>query len=446
MVVEKKLQCKVQKLHKDRDFVQFRKKVYRIPKVVKRRFTTNTPDIRVVDPQFDMLNLEFKRLKRLVACLLKSCECYSISTYSFVDSSLALSKVFGSVLNCSPQWDRTQLAMSPTWSFKDSSVDLMQPQGSPLEPISKRGNFGANKSTAGGRNLSRKARSRENSIRGQIKAELEMFNQNLTGPLVLLHKLFTQIGRVLKERRLCMIDLATCTSKYRYLSSKLRRPLKPRQLRKKMRYERDLELEKLKYDSLTTAIKVESRVLFTLFRTFFENWTANYLLTTCSVAQILCDELACGAERSPRAELTVKGPLESVRYCVSLDQAVSLHFDEPKKSSEGAEFVADTSESINRIVTQFQSEFGVVEEQLAKLELIKFEASSYAAPEKSYMLHVTAMYDYTQADPGFNIGDLPFSSGDLIKVILKDDSGWWYGVHCTTKERGVFPANYVKMV
>jgi len=40
------------------------------------------------------------------------------------------------------------------------------------------------------------------------------------------------------------------------------------------------------------------------------------------------------------------------------------------------------------------------------------------------------------------VGDLIFKRDDIIKVISKDDSGWWTGT--CSGQTGIFPSNYVK--
>ncbi|RCH91684.1 hypothetical protein CU098_007902, partial [Rhizopus stolonifer] len=49
---------------------------------------------------------------------------------------------------------------------------------------------------------------------------------------------------------------------------------------------------------------------------------------------------------------------------------------------------------------------------------------------------VTAIYDFTADNPE----ELELHEGDCIRVIKKDDSGWWEG--CLNGKIGVFPANY----
>lgn len=42
--------------------------------------------------------------------------------------------------------------------------------------------------------------------------------------------------------------------------------------------------------------------------------------------------------------------------------------------------------------------------------------------------------------------ELSFQEADFIRVIKKDASGWWQGVHVTTNEIGWFPSNFVQEV
>lgn len=63
-------------------------------------------------------------------------------------------------------------------------------------------------------------------------------------------------------------------------------------------------------------------------------------------------------------------------------------------------------------------------------------AAALPPPEK--VATCVALYAHEASEPG----ELNFKKGDKITIIRKDDSGWWEG--SVGKERGLFPANYVK--
>jgi son of sevenless len=56
------------------------------------------------------------------------------------------------------------------------------------------------------------------------------------------------------------------------------------------------------------------------------------------------------------------------------------------------------------------------------------------------MMYVRALYDYESDDQS----SLSFHEGDVIKVIMSLESGWWDGV--INGVRGWFPSNYCELV
>lgn len=62
------------------------------------------------------------------------------------------------------------------------------------------------------------------------------------------------------------------------------------------------------------------------------------------------------------------------------------------------------------------------------------------APPQPQKPRCQALFDY----PGTNEGELPFSAGDIITIIQKDDAGWWEGELNGVK--GWIPANYVQEI
>ncbi|SCU90535.1 LAME_0E08966g1_1 [Lachancea meyersii CBS 8951] len=466
MVVEKKSQCKVQKLNSDRDFIQLKKRVHRAPRAIQKKLRS---DAQVADLEFDSINGDFKRLKRLVKSLLRNCEKYSNGINCFVERSLALSRLFEYVLKSSAEWKMSQPAMSPTLAATEPTdgAKFLQfnspgPLTSPLEPFMSPMPLNSSVSEFSSRHDVKRFRRRQEAIGGRIEADLKSMDISLHQPLAKMMQLFIQIGRVLKERELCILDLMSYASKYKRLSSKKHKRLTVRQARNKRRYARDLELEKLKYESLTTTIKVELQVLFKLFAKLLENWSLNFMLATYSIAFTLYSRLGCHAEVLEMIS-DHEEPFDSAkRQELPKAETLSLPSGFRMLPQSPTSAVNTGLLSIADIVSKFRSSFDPVTQHMSSFQVTRFDllysATLSSAKESAKAnfrdsavhgmvptLYATAVYNYTETDTGYNDGDLAFHCGDLIKVVRKSESGWWYGESMRTKKRGYFPANYVEV-
>eukprot|EP01095_Lingulamoeba_sp_RSL-Kostka_P014238 TRINITY_DN614_c0_g1_i2.p1 TRINITY_DN614_c0_g1~~TRINITY_DN614_c0_g1_i2.p1 ORF type:complete len:558 (+),score=183.41 TRINITY_DN614_c0_g1_i2:51-1724(+) len=64
---------------------------------------------------------------------------------------------------------------------------------------------------------------------------------------------------------------------------------------------------------------------------------------------------------------------------------------------------------------------------------------SHVSPRK-YFKQAKVLYDYSAQHQG----DLPLTTGSIIKVTKQDENGWWEGEHLGRS--GIFPANYVELI
>jgi predicted ferric reductase len=64
--------------------------------------------------------------------------------------------------------------------------------------------------------------------------------------------------------------------------------------------------------------------------------------------------------------------------------------------------------------------------------------------EKNQDIEVVCKATHSYTAKGFD--ELDLSSGDTISVIERDESGWWTGINTVTKQRGLFPCNYVTII
>ncbi|SCV04876.1 LANO_0G13366g1_1 [Lachancea nothofagi CBS 11611] len=464
MVVERKVRCKVQEFVNDKDFVHLKRSVHRKPQIIRQKLSAGTP---VQDPVFDEVNRDFKELKCLVKVLLLNCDKYSTGIRCFVERSLALSSQFEYVLNNSRKWTaarslRSPAAMSTTVAMATGAAinNILSegPLSSPLEPFT----IGSSESDAvefvSKHDIGR-FRSRQEAVRGRIEANLKFVDESLRQPLVKLTQLCLKIECILKERDFCIVDLKSYTEKYNKSNAKKRKKMPPRQARNKMRYARDLELEKLKYESLTATIKIELQVLFKLFGRFLAQWGASFILTSYSIAFTLYSNLGCHNEVMKMMDGADEFLSSSGIDETNLIAAASATPMELPQKPTG--IVHKGLLSLPETVAKFHAEFDHVTVHMRGFQVTKFDrlyhATLSSAKESAKVhfrdsavhgtiptLYATALYNYTSSDEGHNLGDLSFHRSDVIKVVKKSDPGWWYGEAIRTKQRGYFPANYVE--
>lgn len=450
-------QCrnKAQEVVHARGLVQLKKKVYRAPHILKQKLGMSH---QIRDPVFDELEKSFKEVREYVSKLLSHCDSYSKGIRAFVDHSLALSHGFEYLLNNARRWNVRCFAMSPaTHSPIITSSSPLKPTGMNLA------SGGDLESPLPAANVSMHDvsyfRSRQEAVREKIELDLRTFEQNLRLPLLKVFDVCKKVTTTLKQRESLVTDLTSLTEKFNRFETKKNggNCLTARQEQSKLRVARDLELVKLKYETLNTTFKVELRVLFKLFNSFIARWAPNYFFISYSVAYTLYHHLGCHPEVQAMLshETNASSPPQNQPPLVSRVQSTA---QQPVKCAKD---IHTGLVSMQNTVAKFHFDFDNVVHHMQTFNIIKFSQlyqltlSSASDSAKIHFsdnacngtiptIYATALFDYEPAEPDQST-DLNFRRNEVIKVIKKNEDGWWYGEAMRTRKRGYFPANYVEL-
>ncbi|SCU98693.1 LADA_0H14774g1_1 [Lachancea dasiensis] len=419
---------------------------------------------QLTDPMFEEVFRDFKHMRRLLKTLLMGCDSYSDGMASFVEGAIGLSSHFESILNNSEKWryrlpTRKLYAPSGSPFVHDQHMpDSYQYDKSPLEPLSIASQNCMSQNFLSKHNV-RNFRCRQEVARGRIKADLKLMDRALRQPLVRVHELCLQISELARARETCVAKVLDCTAKYDQWREKNRKHMGPRQVRDKLRHARDLELERMKYESLNATTKVKVQVFLTLFARLMEKWVEGFILNSYSLAFTLYSNIGCAEEVFGMVSQPVASQLDglSAQDCVSDGHLIPPETCPP----HGAGCASGQAQMpMQDIVTKFRSDIDCVNMHMSDLRITDFarfynaticsakesaktQSQEYAIHGSVPLLYATALYDYGMDDAGYQLGDLTFHRGEVIRVIRKNDPSWWYGESMRTKHRGYLPSNYI---
>lgn len=435
-----------------RDFCQADEYVSRAPLLPAARESAE-PHLR--DRELERLTMKFREVQSHISTLSQCCLNYSKGVHAFVKHCVKINRQFEILLNSAQSW--TTLCSTTSASKRGD-----YPTTSPLEPFLEKANdsdgltFAFSEMNQSIRDPSRHQRRQKVALR-LIEADLRIVKQCLVEPLLSIAEICKRVGRTLQRREVLAVAVKERMERLAWLENRTRgaSSLDRRQQRKKARVARDLELEKLKLESLSTTIKVELKVLFKLFDAFVTTWAPNFFLTIFSIAYTMHRYLGrAGVDESithqqALALFSLSEPGQFKQH--SLKKRVA---QTPSDISCGLPSIAD-------IVASFHLDFDSVVSLLGNFRVTSFESlyqltlSSATESAKSYFqdnavrgtvptLYATAIFGFSSTEPTHS-DDLSFCRNDIIKVIKRNENGWWYGEAIRTKQRGYFPASCVQL-
>ncbi|GME76827.1 unnamed protein product [Ambrosiozyma monospora] len=218
--------------------------------------------------------------------------------------------------------------------------------------------------------------------------------------------------------------------------------LTAREHRKKFEVQKKLEEHKLQYDSIVSTMKTELPLVIEY---------ASDIMIKMSVSLYYC-------------QLHIFHELYNVvQKCTSDDVPSNLRFSEIMKSLKDKQDV--TVESVSQLeITHFTRAVFPINASTTSTRNFSFEKQKQltAVPdddkekiredeeepetprpsletEKNLEI-VIANFDFQTNEPG----DLCFFTGEYIRVLKRNKSGWWEGEKMSDHSKGVFPYNYVK--
>ncbi|CUS20173.1 LAQU0S01e00650g1_1 [Lachancea quebecensis] len=410
-------------------------------------------ELHLRDHELERLTGRFREVQNHISTLSQYCINYSKGVQAFLEHCVKVNRQFEILLNSPRSWKSFC-----TTEFSSKRGDY--PTVSPLEPLSE--NYGSDdlifsisETNPSTRDTSRQRRRQEVAQR-LIAADLRMVEQCSVAPLLSITEICKRIACTLQRREILVAGVKERMERLARLENKNRGapPLGARQQRKMVRIGRDLELEKLKLESLSTTIKVELKVLFKLLDAFVATWAPNFFMTTFSITYTMHRYLG-------RINADESAPQQCRALPSSPEPGHPKKLSVQGRATQSPHDMSRDLPSLTDIVARFHLDFDSVICQLDTFRVTSFESlyqltlSSATESAKSYFqdnavrgtvptLYATAIFGFSSTEPTHS-DDLNFYRNDIIKVIKRNNNGWWYGEAIRTKQRGYFPANCVEL-
>ncbi|SCV02608.1 LAMI_0H01090g1_1 [Lachancea mirantina] len=259
--------CRIQKMINDKDFVQWREKLQRTPHYIRQQFEIGTGAI-TCDEGFDSLENEFKKVESSVAALVAYHDAFTEALSAFTEHAVKIRDLLELILdvNCSSA-SSMPLSSAKSATFKDpgsesrreqewmSSVGLMTAAGSAAPAQPPRGP----------------------NLQSKIGEDIMFLEDRVRQPLAVIKDLCIRVRRTLRERQILVADLNFATNRFNRLETRAKlhdgADCKPRE---RLQARRDLELEKLRYESLNVMLKSELAVFLDAFKHLLRDWFSNF--------------------------------------------------------------------------------------------------------------------------------------------------------------------------
>lgn len=382
---------------------------------------------RKQDRGFDKLERQFQAYRNSIEILISECDTYSLAILSCLEHSINFSKSFGRIKNA----DNYDTPTSPSFEM-GSSVISKKLQNSPtynpnhgiyspweFSPETESSVFNV---AAFGKRLER--------ARDKITADLALLRQNAKQPLLKLQEICRHIQATVIERQSIISEHNKYASKFNYLEAKNSKHLSVRQKQNELRYNKNMKLSAIKFESINATLKVELRVFFRFFQDFLSHWFPNYFYITYTVAYTLYSFLGnCPEVRKLLGHTELHFSEQYVHSEASVLDSFHLRFDPIAKQIDRFKITC-SSRLLRDSLTTASNTF-------------KFQFEDNAADGTVSTLYATAICSYQPESSQPQV--LAFRNGDIIQVIKKSNTTWWYGRLLRNKRRGYFPVNHVQL-
>ncbi|KAH3660259.1 hypothetical protein OGAPHI_007464 [Ogataea philodendri] len=249
------------------------------------------------------------------------------------------------------------------------------------------------------------------SVQPAIEEENRLFEERVGGHLKKVSKQIKVANKAIKERNYASMDYEKYQMDLKKLSEKPDLSLKEH--KRKFEVTKKLDEAKTKYELLNTKLKMELPLFMLIIRQIMSQIFVMTYFATYSIFYNLYNSCAAISQ-----EFNID--IEGLQYDTDF-VAMRAEFEKNQKHA------VDTLDQLS--VVNFH------QITLNKLQLKVLETT---APSELCV----AMYDFH----GSQAEDLSFREGDRIKILEKNESGWWNGMKLKDGSVGIFPYNYVNLI
>ncbi|KAH3674625.1 hypothetical protein WICMUC_003171 [Wickerhamomyces mucosus] len=413
--LDDKIQCKVHGFVNDKEWINFKKSIVRVPQIFKQKI--NFGNQLEVDEEFQNFFLKFKFVSENLQDLETQIILYNNQIRMFLDHALNLGKAFQKILD--PKL-LNQMANEITFcqNIENSANEKFQfvHQRFCLDYNYKR------------HCLASEYCHKVEEAKVKSAQILNMIIDNVKEPISRLLEVSHKITQNIKEREFAILDVNKFMNSLESLQMKFKNDtLSLKQEQNMIRYEKDLHLSVLKYEQINNCFKRDLPAFFKQVSMFVVSIHKIFYFLQLSFSYDLFSIYKLDFENFEMSESSIKQ--NSSDYFKSLINSFHKTHDLSNVILKDLKIIKSKSE-----LKYLQKEREINEEISSLFTSIEQDIS------EDNCSFCTALYSYYKEQEG----DLSFEKGDRIRILDKvSNENWWRGE--LNGEIGIFPQNYVSV-
>jgi hypothetical protein len=374
----------VHELRNDTDWVNLKRSFVRAPQIIKQKL--NTGDQLLSDQEFELLNDKFTRVESLLKTLESEVTKSTLLIKLFIQHSIGIYEALKNVFE--PNLVSEQAGI-PVCEMFQACVTFIQ---------------------------------KINQIKAKTQPNLDLMLSNVKDPITRLLSVCKNIKRNIREREFAFLDVNKYKGHVEMLRTKKKTTLTLKQEQNLIKYEKNLELSKIKFERINDQFKLDFPTFFEIVHQFIETLhTIFYFL-----------------------QLTVQYQL------LSLNEFPDAIFRLRSKEAEMDPFsfgkhLTDNYHKVHNIAMEELDQLQITKGALEISVKLLSEHAVRADLESDVPDSISTAVTYCILKYPFKAeqeGDLSFQKGDKIRILdQRLNSDWWKGE--LDGSIGIFPKNYV---
>jgi len=414
--IDNKVQCVIHEIRNDSEWVNFKRSMVRAPQIIKQKVKVGHQ--LPADEVFDSLNSKLQNVDQSVVFLETEVMRYTGYVRSYLNSSISVGELFTRIFE-----PETNSNNKPGFGVQDGNFELARDQECNIKL-----------------NFAIKYTDRIRMIKNDVYENLEYVINNIHLPLTRLNGLIKNIKRYIKEREFALLDVNRLYDDFQTLDSRDKTTLTLKQQQNLIRYEKNYELSKLKFEQINDSLKNELPPFFELVCQFIKPLHGMFYFVQLSINYSFFHILNKFDELQDKRSIN-KPELQAFA------QALIFEFHMKNKPSkdliEHMKITALTSISYtDPIVRKNQEDDPIPLTDTSNPSGMKSAniLPNPSCPANDANQYCLARYNYQAQEDG----DLSFKRGDRIEILDKKLQDWWKG-KTENGQIGLFPKNYVEM-
>ncbi|CAM9010639.1 unnamed protein product [Wickerhamomyces anomalus] len=402
--IDNKVQCVVHEFRNDQDWVNIKRSMVRVPQILKQKI--NIGHQLPKDETFESLYSKFQEMGESVIALETEVNRYAGYVRSFIKHSILIGESMAEVFNPNLEKLGKQGDESPASKALRLNIE---------EDYSK---FVVTK-----RYVEQAVK-----IKSQRCSDLDLITNNVQIPLARLAGEFKKIKRYVKERDFALLDVNKYYNDFHSLDSKEKSSLTLKQEQNLVRYEKNFEISKLKFEKINDSLKNELPQFFSLVHQFIHPLLVLFYYLQLTVHFQFQQNFGELSSVKSKPEKLKNKDLKT--FIDGLVEQFHSEYDSTKQITDTLDITCGNL--LSRVNTSPEQEQSFEEQN----DLISQVTETESVPTINNFC--IAKYNYKAEQDG----DLSFKKGDRIKLLDQKLKEWWKGE--LDGHVGLFPYNYVQ--